>query len=73
MRSDELSSVAESHSSSEVNGKDIPVTGREGPHVLRHRGAHIFYTIGSHMAVRLSVLRAGRPLPPGKFPGTHFC
>jgi hypothetical protein len=25
------------------------------------------------MAVRLSVLRAGRPLPPRKIPGTHFC
>jgi hypothetical protein len=28
---------------------------------------------GSQMAVRLSALRAGRPLPPRKFPGTHFC
>jgi hypothetical protein len=26
-----------------------------------------FYTIGSQMAVRLSSLRAGRPLPPGRF------
>jgi hypothetical protein len=25
------------------------------------------------MAVRLSALRAGRSLPPRKFPGTHFC
>jgi hypothetical protein len=25
------------------------------------------------MAVRLTALRAGRPLPPRKFPGTHFC
>jgi hypothetical protein len=25
------------------------------------------------MAVRLSALRAGRPLPPRKIPGTHFC
>jgi hypothetical protein len=25
------------------------------------------------MAVRLSALRAGRPLPPTKIPGTHFC
>jgi hypothetical protein len=25
------------------------------------------------MAVRLSVLRAGRPLPPRKIPDTHFC
>jgi hypothetical protein len=24
------------------------------------------------MAVRLSALRAGRPLPPRKIPGTHF-
>jgi hypothetical protein len=35
--------------------------------VVRRRGFHIFYTIGSHMAVRLSALRAGRPLPPGRF------
>jgi hypothetical protein len=27
---------------------------------------------GSHMAVRLSALRAGHPLPPRKIPGTHF-
>jgi hypothetical protein len=25
------------------------------------------------MAVRLSALRAGRPLTPRKVPGTHFC
>jgi hypothetical protein len=25
------------------------------------------------MAVRLSALRAGSPLPPRKIPGTHFC
>jgi hypothetical protein len=25
------------------------------------------------MAVMLSALRAGRPLPPRKTPGTHFC
>jgi hypothetical protein len=25
------------------------------------------------MAVRLSALRAGRPLPPRNLPGTHFC
>jgi hypothetical protein len=25
------------------------------------------------MAVRMSALRAGRPLPPRKIPGTHFC
>jgi hypothetical protein len=25
------------------------------------------------MAVRLSALRAGRPLPPRMIPGTHFC
>jgi hypothetical protein len=25
------------------------------------------------MAVRLSALRAGRPLPPRKIPGTHIC
>jgi DNA polymerase II small subunit/DNA polymerase delta subunit B len=25
------------------------------------------------MAVRLSAVRAGRPLPSRKIPGTHFC
>jgi hypothetical protein len=29
-------------------------------------------TIGSQMSVRLSALRAGRPLTPRKIPGTHF-
>jgi hypothetical protein len=32
--------------------------------VVRGRGSHIFYTIGSQMAVRLSALHAGRVLPP---------
>jgi hypothetical protein len=31
------------------------------------RGSHIFWTIGSQMAVRLLALSSGRPLPPGKF------
>jgi hypothetical protein len=44
----------------------------EAHRVVRRRGAHIFYKIGSQMAVRLSVLRAGRPLPPGKISGAHF-
>jgi predicted RNA binding protein YcfA (HicA-like mRNA interferase family) len=35
--------------------------------VVRRRGSHIFYTIDSQMAVRLSALRPGRPLPPGGF------
>jgi hypothetical protein len=30
---------------------------------VRRRGSHIFYTISSQMAVRLSVLPAGRSLP----------
>jgi hypothetical protein len=37
-------------------GKAIPVRGR--------RGSYIFQAIGSQMAVRLSALRADRPLPP---------
>jgi hypothetical protein len=40
-------------------GKAIPVTGR--------RGSHILWTIGSQMAVMLSALCAGRPLPPERF------
>jgi hypothetical protein len=39
----------------------------EAHRVRRRQGSHIFYAIGSQMAVRLSVLRAGRPLPPGRF------
>jgi hypothetical protein len=35
--------------------------------VVRRRGFHIFYTIGSQMAVRLSTLRAGLPLRPRRF------
>jgi hypothetical protein len=40
-------------------GKVIPVTDRGG--------SHIFKTIGSQMAVRLSALRTGRPLSTGRF------
>jgi hypothetical protein len=35
-------------------GKAIRVTGRGGRRVVRRRGYHIFLTIGSQMAVRLS-------------------
>jgi hypothetical protein len=35
--------------------------------VVRRRGCHIFWTIGSQMAVRFSALRTGRPLPPRRF------
>jgi hypothetical protein len=31
----------------------IPVTGHEGPMVVACRGSHIFYTIGSQMAVKI--------------------
>jgi hypothetical protein len=41
--------------------------------VVRRRGSHIFWTIGSEMAVRLSSSRAGRPLPPRKISSTNFC
>jgi hypothetical protein len=34
---------------------------------------HLRSSPGSQMAVRLSAPRAGRPLPPRKIPGTHFC
>jgi hypothetical protein len=45
----------------------------EDHRVLGRRGSHIFHTIGSQMAVRLSALTAGRALPtPRKIPGTHF-
>jgi hypothetical protein len=53
--------------------KVIPVTGRGGPQVCETSRLPHVLTIGSQMAVRLSALRAGRPLPPRKIPGTHFC
>jgi hypothetical protein len=31
------------------------------------RGSHILQTIGLQLAVKLSALRAGRPLLPGRF------
>jgi hypothetical protein len=34
---------------------------------VRRRGSYIFKTVGSQMAVRLSILRAGCPLPHGRF------
>jgi hypothetical protein len=40
---------------------------------VRRRGSHVFYTVGSQMALRLSALSAGRALHPRKIPGTHFC
>jgi hypothetical protein len=38
----------------------------EARRVVRRRGFHVFLTIDSQMGVR-SALRAGRPLPPGRF------
>jgi hypothetical protein len=38
----------------------------EAHRVVRRQGSHIFQAVGTQMAVRLSALRAGRPLPPGK-------
>jgi hypothetical protein len=34
---------------------------------VRRRGSHIFVTIGSQMVMRLSALRPGSPVPPGRF------
>jgi hypothetical protein len=39
----------------------------EAHRIVRRRGSHIFHTIGSQMAVRLSALRADHPLPSGRF------
>jgi hypothetical protein len=50
----------------------IPVTVKAHG-VVKRRGSHIFYLIGSQMVVRLSTLRTGRPLHPRKIPGAHFC
>jgi hypothetical protein len=38
----------------------------ESHRVVRRRGSHIFYTIDSQMAVKLTLL-AGRLLPIGRF------
>jgi hypothetical protein len=37
--------------------------------VMRLRGSHIFYTVSSQMAARLSATRADRPLTPKMIPG----
>jgi hypothetical protein len=52
----------------QVEGKAILITGRGGPYSCETlRIPHFLVrTIGSQMAVR-SVLRADRPLPPGRF------
>jgi hypothetical protein len=44
----------------------------EAHRVVRRRDSHIFKSVGTQMAVRLSDLRIRRPLPPRKIPGTHF-
>jgi hypothetical protein len=41
--------------------------------VVRRRGSQIFWTTDSQIAVTLSALRAGRPVPPRKIPLAHFC
>jgi hypothetical protein len=46
-----------------TRGTALPVIGRDNHRTVRSRGSHIFKTFGSHMAVRLSVLRTGRTLP----------
>jgi hypothetical protein len=38
----------------------------EAHSVVRRRDSHILKTIGSQVAVKLSVLRAGRPLSRGR-------
>jgi hypothetical protein len=47
-------------------GEAISVTAVEVNMVVRRRGHHIFQTIGSQTAVRLSALRSDRPLSPGR-------
>jgi hypothetical protein len=41
--------------------------------VVRRRGSYVLQIAGSLMAVRLSALRAGRPVPPRTIPGIQFC
>jgi hypothetical protein len=52
-------------------GRAVPITGRGGPQGSETSRLPNFLD-SSQMAVR-SPLRAGRPLPPRKIPGTHFC
>jgi hypothetical protein len=62
--------VVKNVADSEVKGKAIPVTGREGPYDYETPWFPYFvYTVDSEMAVRLSALGADRPLPPppGRF------
>jgi hypothetical protein len=50
-----------------VQGKAIPVTGHGGPLGCETPKAPTFFrAVGSQMAVRLSALRTGHPLPPGR-------
>jgi hypothetical protein len=39
----------------------------EAYRLMRSHGSHMFYTVGSQIAVRLSALHAGHPLTPGRF------
>jgi hypothetical protein len=39
----------------------------EAHRIVKRQGSHIFFTVGSQMAVRLSALHASRPLFPGLF------
>jgi hypothetical protein len=50
-----------------IRGKAIPVTGREDPQGCETSRLLHFLDSGSQMAVRLSALRAGHPVPPGRF------
>jgi hypothetical protein len=52
---------------SKLHSKAIPWQPVEVYSVMRCRGSHISYTTNSQMAVRLQVLRAGRPLTSGRF------
>jgi hypothetical protein len=48
-------------------GKAIPVTGSGSPLGCEMSRLPHFLDSGSQMAVRLSPLHVGRPLPPGRF------
>jgi hypothetical protein len=56
----------------QIYKKSIPVTDREGPWGCDTLRIPLFYTVRSQMAVRLSALRANRPLPSRKIHGAHF-
>jgi hypothetical protein len=56
-----------------ITGKGILIRGTGGPYSYETSRLHIFWTIYSEKAVKLSALRTGRTLTTLKISGTYFC